>query len=583
MSRARGRTAGEIVASQPRDRLVVALLENLSLVCATRRQRTPQVCFLKQFDDGYEQWVAMWPFDEGVISKTEDHLSFEVEDFGVLRIFAADAKSARQRRIVEETIVWLGAIMQASPPRRRLEKARYDVLRARAEVEAFEVRIARARESERIRLVESLTTDTLRDLDTVRAMLVEPNTSVPWSSASQVMSSLIQDFRTTVRGVFPAMLPERGAAETLKEIAASLPLSVGFRGELGRRPGWEVESSFTHAVSGVLGVIATVHRSVQIVFERDGALRARVRIVEPSDASMLARALRSDRERLEALGGALTITGSDASGLEVAVTLSDRSDVNWLPLSRRQLSSRPVHARVAALLESAGLAEEEVAPWRAELFSPVRLLVLQQPLPAPLPGVKAVMCESDPDRALAEQLRDHEGPWGRIDAVVCADDHGDDFAKELLRGPLLFSAGTQASDAMSALAARAPVFAARRALAGISAYVRCQPHAEWMRWQVDHLTAGSHELVEDALLDDLARGKASSIVDEEGARLIGLYGGDRRVRLGLTDDASPASVKAAAEARVERWTSIAKSPGLSHISRNAAEVVLNSATRLLKA
>src|SRR5690606_10991451 len=161
---------------------------------------------LKRFDDGYEQRIAMWP-PEKSDTRDGDEISFEVPDFGVLRIFSASPRSARQRRVVNETIAWLGALMVATPPRRRLEKARHDVLSAQTEVEAFEVRVARARESERIRLVEALTTDTLRDLDEVRAMLAEPAADVPWSSVSMAMGSLIHDFRTTVRGVFPAMLP----------------------------------------------------------------------------------------------------------------------------------------------------------------------------------------------------------------------------------------------------------------------------------------------------------------------------------------------------------------------------------------
>lgn len=583
MKRPRSRTAGEIVTSQPREGLVDALLENLSRGINAHRNRTPQVLLLKRFDDGYEQRIAMWPQEKPVAPETDDQISFEIPNFGVIRIFAGYPKNQRQRRLVDETIAWLGAIMHGTPTRRRLDKARHDVLRAQGEVEAFEVRITRARESERIHLVETLTTDTVRDLDEVRAMLAKPAVEVPWSSVSSAMSSLIHDFRTTVRGVFPAMLPERGAVETLKEIAANLPIAVEFRGDLGRRPSWEIESGFTHAVTGVLGAIASMHESVQVVFERDGALRARVRCACARDVGTLTRVLMSDRERLEALGGALTISSSGGRGVEAAVTVPDRSEVSWLPLSRRQLTSRPVHARVAALLESSRLTEEEIAPWRAELFAPVRLLVLQQALPAPLPGVRAVMCEGDPDRALSEQLRNPDGPWGRIDAVVCAGEYEEEFARGLRCGPLLFSHGTQAADAVSVLTARAPVFAARRALAGISDYLRRQPDADWLRWQVDHLTAGSHELVEDALLDDLARGTAPSVVDEEGARLIGMYGGESWARLGVSEGASPQAIEDATDARLERWTSIVDNPALDHSSHKAAEIVLGSATRLLMA
>lgn len=576
------RSAGEIVASYPREQLVDALLENLARGLTPRQNATPQACLLKRFADGYEQRIAMWPRAQRAVPEMEGQVVFEVPDFGILRIFAAFPRSKRQKRLIEETIAWLGAIMRAAPPRRRLEKARHDALRAEAEVELFEVRIARARESERIRLVESMTTATVRDLDEVRGMLSTSDTDVPWSAISSAMSSVIHDFRTTVRGVFPAMLPERGAVETLKEIAANLPAAVEFRGDLGRRPRWEVESGFTQAVTGVLGAVASECDSIHVIFERDGALRARVKSLDPIDIHMLTRVLNADRERLEALGGALTVSGSGA-GTEVAVTVFDRSDMSWLPLNQRQLSSRPVHSRVAALLESARLPEDQIAPWRAELFAPVRLLVLQQPLPSPLPGVQAVICEEPADRALLEQLTEPAGPWGRIDAIVGADGHGDEFTTHPRSGPLLFAARTGAAEAVSMLAARAPVFAARRALARISEYVRARPEADWLRAQIDHLTAGSHELVEDTLLDEIARGAAPAVVDAEGARLIGMHGGDKWARLGIPEDASQASVEDATDARLERWTAIVDDPDLDRLNRRAAEIVLGSATRLLMA
>lgn len=584
MGAGHARSAGDVVASQPRDRLVDALLENLPLGLASRRDEPVRVSLLRRFEDGYEQRIAMWPrATRPTNAEVDAHTDFDVPDFGVLRLFAASPKSTRQMRLVQETIAWLGAIMHAAPPRRRLEKTRHDALRARADNEVFEVRIARARESERIRLVKTMTTATVHDLDAVRTMLAEPGPDVPWSSVSTAMTSLIDDFRTTVRGVFPAMLPERGAAETLHEIAASLPVNVEFRGDLGRRPRWELESGFTQAVAGVLGAIASESQSVQVVFERDGALRARVKSSPVSDIGRFTRAIDADRERVDALGGVLTIRSSHVASTEISVAIPDRSGANWLPLSRGQLTSRPVHMRVAAILESARLPEEDIAPWRTQLFSPVRLLVLQQPLPAPLPGVQPVMCQDDPDRTLAEQLRDHDGPWGRIDAVVCAGAPDEEFVQTLRRGPLLFSPGTNATAAVSMLTARAPVLTARRALDAISEYVRRQPQEELLRWQVDHLTAGSHELVEDVLLDEVARGTAPAVIDDEGARLIGKHGGDKRVRLGLPESATAASIEDATDARFKRWTSIASRPGLDRSSREAAEVVLSSTTRLLMA
>jgi len=581
-STGRPRSAGEIVASHRREDLIDPLLENLSRALTRRRDDTKvQVYLYRRFTDGYEQGLAIWPRTKRANENIEP-VDFEVSVVSGLRIFTSAERVAKQQRLIAETITWLAAIMRTVPPRRSLEKARHDALSAQAEVEVFEVRIARARESERIRLVETMTTATLRDLKTVRAMLApSATTTVRWPSVAEAMGRIIRDFRTTVRGVFPAMLPERGAEETLKELAATLPIAVEFRGELGRRPRWEVESTFTHAVADVLGALASLRLAVQVILERDGALRARVRGGgSSSDVAMLTDTLRANRERLEALGGALTISSSGPAGVQVAVTVPDRNEASWLPLSKRQLNSRPVHARVAMLLESTRLSEEEVAPWRRDLFAPVRLLVLQQPLPTPLPGVQALMCAGDPDLTLAEQLRDPHGPWGRIDAVVCGYYPGAEFVRELRDGPLLFAAGTDAAAAAALLSVRAPVFAARRALAQIHDYVQRHPRAQWLRMQADHLTRSSHELVEDALLNDLARGTAPSVIDDEGARLIGIDGGAPQSRLGLAENASSSAIEDAASVLLDRWMSIADRPELDHRSRRAAEVVRDSAARV---
>lgn len=580
MNREPVRSAGRVVLSHPREQLVDALLENLSRGLASRESRSPQVTLLRRFDDGYEQRIAVWPrVRQRSALEIERRAVFEIPGFGIIRALTPPPTSAKQRQLAEETATWLGAIMRSALPRRRLEKARHDARAARADVEASQIRIARVRESEHIRLVESMTTGALRDLDEVRRMLAEPASDIHWPAISEAMAALIHEFRTVVRGVFPAVLPERGAVEALNEIAATLPMGVEFRGSLGRRARWEIESCFALALASVLGALAVARKPVRVTFSGDGALGARVESTW-MNSSMLSHALASDRERLEALGGTLTISDTDSNGLEVAVSVPDHMGVSWLPLSRRQLSTRPVHSRVAALLDSTGLAEHVTAPWRHELLAPVRLLVIQQPLPAPLPGVQVVMCAEHPDGALAERIIDPDGPWGRIDAVVCAQNRTEDFARALEHRPLLFRPGTDPTDAVRMLTARAPVIAARRALAGIADHVRNHPHAESLRWQVERLAASSQELVEDALLDDLARGTAPAVVDDEGARLLGLHGGDIRSRLGLSPDVTSEAVTEVADLHVERWISILAGASLDPASRYAAEVILGSATRL---
>ncbi len=81
-----------------------------------------------------------------------------------------------------------------------------------------------------------------------------------------------------MRGVYPAMLPDRGPRAALEELAAMLPRPVRFRGDLGPRVGWQVESGLYHAVAAVLNVLAgrKAGEPVTVAFRRDDALRVRL-------------------------------------------------------------------------------------------------------------------------------------------------------------------------------------------------------------------------------------------------------------------------------------------------------------------
>ncbi|RLP68927.1 hypothetical protein D9V30_08610 [Mycetocola reblochoni] len=574
----------DVVASTPREGLVPALLENLARGVRPERHGPAQVRLVRCFDDGHRQQLAAWPDRAGAELAPEGSRTVDVPGLGVLVVDPAPRMTSARARLLRETAAWLGAIVRALTATRELRRAQEQAHRAGAAAEAAQLRAVRVGEGERIRLVETVTTATVGDLAELRGMLAVPAGEVPWERVNASAERLIDELRGAVRGVFPAMLPERGAAETLAELASGLPGSVVVRGDLGRRAGWDVESGFYHAVAGVLRVLARGPERVEVRLRGGDALVARVTRRTGGLADALAgdaavaeveAALAADRERLASLGGTLRV-GPGREHVEVVVSLPTRAEVTSLPPGRRQLASRPVHGRVATLLESAGLPETVRERLRVRLTAPVALLVVQGPSPVPAPGVRTIDCDEAPDAALAARIRSGE-EWGGVDAVVCALSPRDGFAAALAGGPLLFADGTGPGEAVALLAARAPVIAAVRVADELARIAEDEGENGVLRWQLEQLVVGAHELAEHGLLDAVAEGRAPRIVDADAARLAGSAGGDARTRLGLDRKAGDDLVAATAAAAAAHWAAVARRPGLDAASRRAAELLARSA------
>src|SRR5690606_41318999 len=118
---------------------------------------------------------------------------------------------------------------------------------------------------ERCRLVQAMTMTTLRVLAAIhtrlcglRDRLAEGLPPEPAMHAlgevRAALDEMIDRFRTTVRGVYPAMLPDRGPRAALEELAATLARPVRFDGDLGRRVERQIEYGLypTAAVGRIL-------------------------------------------------------------------------------------------------------------------------------------------------------------------------------------------------------------------------------------------------------------------------------------------------------------------------------------------
>src|SRR5690606_41774023 len=120
---------------------------------------------------------------------------------------------------------------------------------------------------ERGRVVQAVSTTSLRALDAsrtrlwrLRDLLAEGLPPEPamheLGEVRAALDEMIDRFRTPVRGVYPAMLPDRGPRAALEELAATLARPVRLDGDLGRRVEWQIESGLYHAAAAVLNLYA---------------------------------------------------------------------------------------------------------------------------------------------------------------------------------------------------------------------------------------------------------------------------------------------------------------------------------------
>ncbi|WP_053723129.1 hypothetical protein [Saccharothrix sp. NRRL B-16348] len=305
----------EVAAAEPPERLTAALVRNLAegvggeVAYAVPAGRTHAVV---------ESWP---PHVAGVVDAVG---VAQVDGGGSLFVVAPSRWDDGARAMLRDTAGWLGTAVRLERLRADRDAADLRARRLRAESGAVRTRLARVRDLERHRLVGAITTTTLRDLAVVRTLLrAVAEEDAGLQAAQEALEDLIDDFRVVVRGVFPAMLPDRGARAALEELAATLPCPVSFTGDLGPRVGWQLESGFYHAVASVLNLLAGKEHAVSVAFGRDDALRARVTATGPLTTEELRTALSHDIERVAVLGGEMTCGVADGTAV-VTVRLAER-------------------------------------------------------------------------------------------------------------------------------------------------------------------------------------------------------------------------------------------------------------------
>lgn len=371
---------------------------------------------------------------------------------------------------------------------------------------------------------------------------------------------------------------------------------VHFRGDLGRRVGWQVESGLYHAVAAVLNTLAglSTDQPVIVDFRHDDALR--VRITTPSgplSVHTLRAKLRRDAERLAVLGGAMECRVAGSSAV-VTVRVEERIEPGEVAGTALPIEDSALYRQTDDLVrQGQRLAGEgpERARWDAvaeRLAAPPRLAVVGGPPDGLVPtgaAVTVVVAGGPADRGLAEEFLAEDGPRGAIDAVLCLVPPTHAFRAALRQARQRVELTESASVAQLArkLVAWRSVIAARRAIVAVSGLVGAE-HP--MSWAVDRIRAEAHELAELDLLDEFEGGESRlpRLVGDAAAdvvRLLGAHGQDPRARLGLPEDATDEEVRAAAAEAAGRWRALAEHPACGVRERAAWEVLLRTAEGLL--
>ncbi|PPK70926.1 hypothetical protein V5P93_002785 [Actinokineospora auranticolor] len=479
-------------------------------------------------------------------------VAVQVPGGGVLVLVAVSLGSAdmdRLRRFADRiALAAAGERLRAEQDRQRsrtraLER---EVLTARE-------RLVHVRDLERRRIAGALTGVIGRDFAQLRSRLEAGELA----EFRTTLDDVIDRFRTVVRGVHPAMLPERGPLAALEELAATLPRPVRFAGDLGRRAGWEVESGLYHAAAAVLALLAenACVQPVQVSCSREDGLLS-LTFVDPSSAVVdLRSALRDDAARLSAFGGTLE-TWDEGGTATIRVRLPERFDVAAIEpvglLARvREVVAAGVRASVAGWSELAELLDRP----------PVVALVG--------PGSTAAV-ESLTGHEVLRHLTLTDTP-AEADVVLALDStmdlvhptvsHVDDPSPAL--PDLLYR---RVVDRADLLAARGVLTAARQT-----------PQPEPLARLLDQVLADAHELVELDLVDALESGTtALHALTTEALRLLGASGRAPHTRLGLPRHAPPADIRTAAATATTAWRTHAGNPALSTRAHEACLTVVRT-------
>lgn len=224
-----------------------------------------------------------------------------------------------------------------------LVATRADLASTRSDLAASRIRLVEAADAERQRIERDLHDSVQQQLVGIRIKLELASEEVkrePGSGGRMIDSigrqidEMLETLRSLARGIYPAVLHERGLGEALKSAGRRSPAPVSFRVTgIGRHPG-DVEIAVyfccleamqnvaKHAGHDVEAVVRLWREPRRLWFEvTDSGLGFDPVTVAHSNG------LVNMHDRIEAVGGALTITASEGEGCAVR---------GWVPTAQRR-------------------------------------------------------------------------------------------------------------------------------------------------------------------------------------------------------------------------------------------------------
>jgi len=212
------------------------------------------------------------------------------------------------------------------------ERVEHELDSSRAQLESSRNRIARAADLERSRIERDLHDGAQQRLILLRiklSLVEELMRSDPAAVAAAVralgaeVELTLDELRALAHGVYPSILSDRGLEDALRSVALGLPVPVHLLAHHVQRYSAEVETAVYFACAeAIQNAIkhATGTSALWISVSEDTELRFEVRDDGPGfepPTGDYNGGLRNMRDRLEAVGGALTIDSAPGRGVRV--------------------------------------------------------------------------------------------------------------------------------------------------------------------------------------------------------------------------------------------------------------------------
>ena len=145
------------------------------------------------------------------------------------------------------------------------------------------------------------------------------------AAAEHELAASLSELRQLARGLDPAVLGDRGLGAALRSLAGRAPLSVDVFVELERRPSAAVEVAAYYVVSEALANVAKHAHALSATVT--ATLDDESLVVEVTDDGIggacagAGSGLRGLAERVESLGGSLSVASSPGRGTTVTAEL----------------------------------------------------------------------------------------------------------------------------------------------------------------------------------------------------------------------------------------------------------------------